>query len=285
VLAECVAQPEIAAGPMLNSSPYPTIAVASTFSPRFEQVLSEAKRMRDHFGAALSLIHVGERSPETAKKFHEVLTGLQLPADSTVYYEQGNPAEGILRALKNNNINMLIAGALEKEVVLHPFLGNVARRLVREAGCSIMLFTNPERDPKPLRRIVFVADYSEHAREALKQTLHLALGESCERLYVVRIITTFDEARAKADGNGKKSEMQDDEEIKLENFILSAGATEVPIEARCIRGNTGFAVADFVQSIQADLLVVPDSPSDDQLLLPNLAWLTDVIPCNLWVIR
>ena len=37
------------------------------------------------------------------------------------------------RALARENIDVLVAGALEKEIVLHPFLGNVARRLVREA--------------------------------------------------------------------------------------------------------------------------------------------------------
>ena len=58
-------------------------------------------------------------------------------------------------------IDVIVAGALEKEVVLHPFLGNVARRLVREAPCSVMLFTTPAANPKPMRRIVFVADYSE----------------------------------------------------------------------------------------------------------------------------
>jgi nucleotide-binding universal stress UspA family protein len=91
---------------------------------------------------------------------------------------------------------MVVAGALEKEVVLHPFLGNVARRLVREAACAVMLFTHPDLKPKPLRLIVFVADHSEHALHALKRTLELASTESCERLYVIRIITAFDKARA-----------------------------------------------------------------------------------------
>jgi hypothetical protein len=61
----------------------------------------------------------------------------------------------------------------------------------------------------------------------------------------------------------------------------------VPIEARCIRGNTGFAAADFVQSVEADLLVVPlaSSANRDQSLPGNIAWITDVIPCNLWLIR
>ena len=183
---------------------------------------------------------------------------------------------------------MIVAGALEKEVVLHPFLGNVARRLVREAPCSVMLFTHPDAEPKPLRRIVFVAEYSDHARAALKRTFQLALAESCERLYVIRIITTFDQARASLQAEeGDKVKTDDDEEAELEKFVLSAGATEVPIEARCIRGNTGFAAADFVQSVQADLLVVPlpSSANGDQALPSNIAWITDVIPCNLWVIR
>jgi hypothetical protein len=68
---------------------------------------------------------------------------------------------------------------------------------------------------------------------------------------------------------------------------LSAGATAVPIEARCIRGNTGLAASDFVQSVKADLLVVPMPKNDDaiQQLPSNIAWISDVIPCNLWVIR
>ncbi len=277
---------------MLNPSPYRTIAAASTFSPRFRSVLAEAKRIRDRFSSDLHLIYVGQRTDETNAKFSEVFHELGLPLDSTIHYEQGDAADSILRVVNNQKVDMIVAGALEKEVVLHPFLGNVARRLVREAGCSVMLFTHPEMEPKPLRRIVFVADdsYSSHAREALQSTFRLAAGESCERLYVVRIVTRFDEARAslQSESNGdEKPKTSDDEEAALENFVLSAGATEVPVEARCVRGNTGFAAADFVQSVDADLLAVavPLPAGGESSLPPNIAWLTDVIPCNLWVIR
>lgn len=270
---------------MINPSPYRTIAVASTFSPRFKQVISEGKRIRDRLGSKLNLIYVGERTEETAKKFRDVFTELHLPGDSVVYYRQGDPAKAILEAVAENDVDLIIAGALEKEVALHQFLGNVARRLVREASCSVMLFTHPETEPKPLQKIVFVTDYSEQALGALKRTLQLASAEKSERLYVIRVITTFDEARAKTDGSDKGM-THDDEEAELERFVLSAGATEVPIEARCIRGNTGFAAADFVQSVEADLLVVPARcAGGDQSLPNNVAWITDVIPCNLWVIR
>ena len=270
---------------MPSSVPYRTIAVASTFSPRFLQVLAEAKRVRDRFSSDLHLIYVGECTDETTSRFQEVLTQLALPLESTIHYEQGDPAESILRALSRNKIELIVAGALEKELVFHPFLGNVARRLVREAGCSVMLFTKPEREPQPLRRIVFVADesYSDHGREALQKTFHLAEAEQCERLYVIRIITTFDKARASLQSEepgSDKPETADEEEVALENFVLSAGPTEVPVEARCIRGNTGFAAADFVNSVEANLLVVAVPPSADgaRVLPGNIAWLNEVSP-------
>ncbi|HEY7000191.1 MAG TPA: universal stress protein [Candidatus Udaeobacter sp.] len=274
---------------MPDPSPYQTIAVASTFSPRFKDVLAEAKRIRERFSADLRLIYVGEGNEEITKKFGDALTQLELPLDSKIYFEKGDPSEAILRALAREKIDVIVAGALEKEVVLHPFLGNVARRLVREAPCSVMLFTTPAVRPRPLRRIVFIADYSDTRLDALKRTLQFAAAESCERLYVIRIITTFDQARASIRGNTKPHARpsEDDEEEALEKFVLSAGATDVPIEARCIRGNTGLAASDFVQSVKADLLVVPlQKRADETQRLPsNIAWVTDVIPCNLWVIR
>jgi nucleotide-binding universal stress UspA family protein len=267
----------------MPDSPYKTIAVASTFSPRFEAVLAEAKRVRDRFQSVLNVIYVGEETNETATRFGAAFARLSLPLDSIVHYEQGDPAESILRALTANEVDLIVAGALEKELVLHPFLGNVARRLLRDARCSVMLFTQPQPEPKPLGKIVFVADYSDRARGALRKAFQLAAAEKSERLYVIRLITPFDKARASRGRAEDKT--PDDEETELEQFVLSAGHTDVPIEARCIRGNTGFAAADFVHSIGADLLVVPAASPSDGSLPSNIAWLSDVIPCNLWLVR
>src|SRR4051812_16877052 len=270
--------------------PYKIVAVASTFSPRFLQVLAEGKRVRDRLCRELHLIYVGQRDDETSAKFSSALLQLELPADSSIYYQQGeDPAAAILEAASSNAIDLLVAGALEKEVVLRPFLGNVARTLVRKAECSVILFTHPEREPAPFRRIVFLADYCEHGRTALLRALRLASLEGSERLYVIRVYTTFDEARAKARGTSAEidgARTLDEEEIALEKFIESAGDTDVPIEARCIRGNTGYAALDFIQSVDASLLVVPvDAAACGDGLPAHVAWITDVIPCNLWVIR
>ena len=130
---------------------------------------------------------------------------------------------------------------------------------------------------------------SDHGRAAFHKVLRLAALEQCEKLYVVRLYTTFDEARAKARTSAPEIENEgprtlEEEEAALEHFIDSAGPTEVPIEARCIRGNTGYAVLDFAQSVGAMMLAVPDSP-EIAGLPAHIEWVTDVIPCNLWVIR
>jgi len=97
-------------------------------------------------------------------RFSDVLAELGLPADSPIHYEEGDPAEAILAALARENIDVLVAGALEKEIVLHPFLGNVARRLVRDANCSVMLFT-PSRKKNRNRCAVSCSLRTTHSRD------------------------------------------------------------------------------------------------------------------------
>src|SRR2546430_13502691 len=135
---------------MIDPSPYRSVAVASTFSPRFEQVLAEAKRIRDRFDSELSLVYVGEKNEETSAKFTGALERLSLPKNSPIHYEQGDPATAILRAIERNEIDLIVAGAPEKEGVLHPFLGNVARRLLRGGGRSGIFFSPPAREPGAL---------------------------------------------------------------------------------------------------------------------------------------
>ncbi len=272
----------------MSQTPYRCVAAAAVFSPRFHQVLAEASRVRARFDASLGMIYVGKKTAATVEKFAAAIAQLKLPADTVVHYEEGDPGTSILTAARKMKADLLIAGALEKEAVHRQFLGNVARRLVREACCSVMLFTHPELEPKPLRHIVFLAEYSEHAQGALRRTLRLAEQENCECLYVIRNYTSFDKARA-----ARRSKTQptartlEEEEIALQEFILAAGATPVPIDARCIRGNTGFAASNFVQAVEANLLVVPwEMKSEPEPELPaRIAWVSDVIPCNLWIVR
>jgi len=60
---------------------------------------------------------------------------------------------------------------------------------------SSCFLPSPETEPRPLRRIVFMADYSEHAQRALNPPC-IWPKQKMRKLYTIRVYTTFDEARA-----------------------------------------------------------------------------------------
>ena len=64
----------------MNETPYQSIAVAAGFSPRFHQVLAEANRIRDRFGARSDMIYVGKHDAATEAKFAEAITQLETAA-------------------------------------------------------------------------------------------------------------------------------------------------------------------------------------------------------------
>ena len=109
-----------------------------------------------------------------------------------------------------------------------------------------------------------------------------------ERRSVARRLAPADDGGGDLSAAGAPTvKSTDGHDDALEEFVLSAGATNVPIETRFIRAATGLAASDFMRSVEADLLVVPLPKSQGivQQLPSNIAWVSDVIPCNLWVIR
>src|SRR6266513_1385760 len=86
----CLAR-DIESALMTNRSPYKTIAVASTFSPRVRQVLAEAERIDERCSADLHLIYVGNPNEEAASRFSDALAQLDARADSTARCGEGDP--------------------------------------------------------------------------------------------------------------------------------------------------------------------------------------------------
>src|SRR4051794_22105780 len=129
--------------------PYRTVAVASTFSPRFLQVLAEAKRVRDRLCRQLHLIYVGARDELTAKKFAEALLALALPEDSAIHYQEGEDAAvAILEAANANGIDFLVAGgAGGGEGFPALFFENAPAPFPKPRCCFLLFFLNPKRAP------------------------------------------------------------------------------------------------------------------------------------------
>lgn len=267
------------------------IALASTFSPRLLPLLAETARLVEKLDCEFSLIHAGTENPESAEKFETAFKDLALSKWPRIHWMQnGEPAAAILEAVAEHGIDLLVAGALEKEASGRHYVGNVARTLLRDAPCSLLLFTKPSVDPQPFREIVVITDFSELSTLALQRSHFLARHNSAERIRVVRLFTIFTQAKEQPaeffGGTDSRKPMLAGEERHILAFAEAAGPSPVPIEAVCVEGTTGFAASDYVEGVKADLLVIPSKPVGTPQLLPDgMDWVFSVIPSNLFIVR
>jgi nucleotide-binding universal stress UspA family protein len=262
---------------------YRRAGVATTFSPRFRDVLAEAGRISGLFEVPLHLIHAAEESPEKVERFRETLRSLDLSEDAPIHFQVGQPSEAILSVQSEQQIDLLIAGALEQESVHRNFTGDVARSLLREAPCDLFLFVEPKESAAPLDHMfVAIPDFGPFSRQVFHQSADLAERIGTKKLTLLHVQTTFAEAKEKALGTDAPSVQQ-----SLEALITASSSKTLDIDTHAVRGNTGFTACEFIQSNGADLLVMPSQIGEpgQPTFAPALDWIIQVIPTNVWVIR
>jgi nucleotide-binding universal stress UspA family protein len=262
---------------------YRSAGVATTFSPRFLAVLAEARRVSKLFTAPLHLIHAAEETPDKDDRFHEALARLGLESETPIHYHTGDPVDAILAVQKEAGIEVLIAGALERETVHRNFTGNVARELMRRASADLFLFVEPSERPKDIRHVFMAApDFSPATRRVLHRAVEFSERARAETLTVVHVQTPFAEAKEKALGGEAPSV---EENLRL--LLSEKAASSIQFDYHLVRGNTGFTAFEFIQGSDADLLVMPSKLQADGTAAfpPVLDWAVQVIPANLWIVR
>jgi len=248
-------------------------------------VLAEAARVSRTLSAPLCLIHADEFSQEKEERFRSALRDLQMDACAIIRFEPGEPAEAILKVQREENIDLLVAGAMETQSVHRNFTGDVARELLQRARCDLLLYTEPKENPKsPESILVVVPDLSERSRQVLSAALNLAERGGGRQITILHVQTTFAEAKEKALGvaNGALST-----EETLESWVQDEARPNLELDYHLLRGNTGFTACEFIQSSGTDLVVMPSQMpvSGQSVFAPALDWIIQVIPGNLWVIR
>jgi nucleotide-binding universal stress UspA family protein len=248
-------------------------------------VLAEAGRISRSLSAPLCLIHADEFTLEKEERFRSAIRDLQLDSGATIRFEPGEPAEAILKVQREENIDLLVAGAMETQSVHRNFTGDVARELLRRAPCDLLLYTEPNENPTPPKgMLVVVPDLSESSRLVVCAALKLAARGGGHQITILHVQTTFAEAKEKAlgVGNGILSA-----EETLESWVEDQKRPDVELDYHLLRGNTGFTACEFIQSSGTDLVVMPSQMpfSNQPVFAPALDWIIQVIPGNLWVIR
>ena len=119
---------------------YRRAGVASNFSPTFSAVLlAEADAFARHCGAELEIVHAASFDAEKERRFIEKM-GKEA---SIPWAGKESPAQAIIAAAAHYRYELLIAGALHIEDADRPFTSSVARELMRDAPCDLLLVPRP----------------------------------------------------------------------------------------------------------------------------------------------
>jgi nucleotide-binding universal stress UspA family protein len=271
------------------------IGLAIAFSPTAEAMLAEAVRLAQLFSAELVLIHVGHHGNEEEQKIKKLAEAVNLTTAYKIAWRQGDPVKEILKACKEEQIDLLVAGALKKENVVNHYVGSVARAIMRKADCSVYMVNNPSITPRVNQQIVVNAEDSTHVERAIAIACKMAELEKSSWVHIVRelkllglTLTASAHSTEEEYSDYKQSLVQD--EINVVEKILSTIPHEkIKINIKMVSGKSGFELCKFVERKQADLLIVGAPPRRlsffDRIFPHDLEYVFAELPCNLLVVN
>jgi nucleotide-binding universal stress UspA family protein len=272
------------------------IGLAIAFSPTARAMLAETSRLVNHFKAKLILIHVGFHGPEEESKLNEMLREAGLSSSNVkVLWKIGDPVKEILKACKEEKIDLLLAGALKKENLVNHYLGTVARKIMHKADCSVLMVTNPALASSPLKNIVVNAEDSPYVEQAIYTACHWNQVLPGTWIHIVRelkllgLALSANEQCTEEEYAQSKQNMMREETGEVEKMLLRIPHDKLKINIKLLSGKSGFELARFAERKEADLLVM-GAPRRrfslfDRVFQHDQEYIFNDLPCNILVVQ
>ena len=279
------------------SYPFNKIAVAIAFSPRLEAILAESKRLQEKFKAQMIFIHVGEKNLQQEQYLKHLLHRFGLEKqENSLLWEEGDPVEIILEKCKEHDIDLIVAGAMEKESLLKYFIGSVARKLCRRAKCSVLMLREPSLQPKAIMNIVVEGSDHPKSVQTIETAIYIAkqVGSSNVNIVQESDISKMALIRSTENLTDNESDKRREKLFKEENERIAeilkcndCGSLKVNVER--IDGKPGYVISSFAREQKADLLLLnsPDTKLNflDRVFPHDIEYALANLPCDLMIVH
>jgi nucleotide-binding universal stress UspA family protein len=282
----------------LSTLAFKTIGIGVTFSPNLEANINEAARFALCFSSKLVLIHVGEASEEKTSIFLRFLSPFKSKGlEFELLFQPGDPVDVILSSTKEKNIDLLIIGALKKENFLKYYLGSIARKITRQASCSVLLLINPSVKRVPCKHIVVNGLKDPKTKETLTTAFLVGHKLGVDKITVVEEIEQ-DEVSVKVDDDKSlrkstivKERLRLREEARVKKVLDTIPANytkDMTIKSQPIFGKRGYSIGHYAQVARADLLVM-NAPTKmtfwDRLFPHDIEHILTELPTDVLIVQ
>ena len=213
-----------------------------------------------------------------------------------IVWQQGKPVEVISEVCIQEDVDLLILGAIQNEDMLRYYIGSVARKISRKPPCSILLVTNPQKKSSELSSIVITGINHSKTEYTIAKALEFSQPFSLKKVFIVeevkpsKLKTKIDDDITLEKAFKEKELLRIAENKRIENFIRPLKSDfNAEIELKCIFGKEGYSIGHFAEVIKADLLVMnsPDKKLGflDRFFPHNLEYVLSDMPCDLMIIH
>ncbi|AMQ54980.1 universal stress protein [Algoriphagus sanaruensis] len=274
---------------------YQKVALAIAFSPRMEALIAEARRLIGIFQGELILIHVGVKTPELEQKLAEITQ--KYCADLTrikTLWKEGKPAKTILKTCAEENVDLLVLGALKKEGLLTYYLGSVARKVIRKSPCSVLTLIEPSLETSKFEKVVINGTQLEITPEVIRKGLEFCQKASAKQISILNEIKMYGLLMGTAsegtedEASVTRRKLVQDEISYVEEILKDIDTSDLKINIKVTGGKWAAELAKYCEKIGADLLIVGDDRSltfFDRLFPHDLEDLLSTLPCNLLIVK
>ena len=276
--------------------PFKKIAVAIAFSPRLEAILAESKRLQDIFNSQMIFIHVGEKNLQQEQYLKHLIHRFGLEhSGNLLLWENGDPVEIILEKCKEHDIDLIVAGAMEKETLLKYFIGSIARKICRRAKCSVLMLREPSILSKKVLKIV--VEGSDHPKtvHTIETALYIAKMAGSLDINIVQESDVSKMALIRSENLGdtetekQREKVFKEENEKLEDILKCTDCGNINVNIERMDGKPGYVISSYAREQKADLLMLnsPDTKLNflDRVFPHDIEYALANLPCDLMIVH
>lgn len=271
------------------------ILIGIAFSPNLKPNIFEAVRMANMFGAQLVGVHVGEKTNKKENQLAQlILEAPKLKYPIKTVWQKGKPVDVILNTAVNENIDLLVLGALQQENLYKYYVGSVAREITRKASCSVLLLIKPSVKRVKCNHIVVNGLKDKRTTETIEASFLVSKALECKRITIVEEISqkeievkvSDDYSLRKANINKEKLKRREDSRV---NKILGNISTDgISVKIQSIFGKRGYSIGHYAKVKRADLLVM-NAPSKtsilDRIFPHDIEYILTELPTDVLIVK
>lgn len=174
----------------------------------------------------------------------------------------GDPGTEVCEVAQEIGCQLIVVPSHGRHGVERVLLGSVAERIVRHCNCSVLVLRRGKHTGSdlalpdhwcPKKRIVVPVDFSQSTDASLDVAMELV--DDRPNIDAINVVPSFDDAILVGSTVISDEDRRANRQETLERYLAEHGYSGM--RAHALTGNAGTEIANYVDKVDADLVVIP----------------------------